>query len=118
MNMRIRDESEYCIGITRDEVKQSSTMVSEWTITNAPHQAYRPGSHKPSHKVTANQSSVNTASSYSDRTKNIFVPDIANSSADMFAAAKKVYGQKMLSGTGSYRLAKRHLEFKSQMFNS
>ena len=118
MNMRIRDESEYCIGITLDEAKQSSSLVSEWTKTNAPHQAYSPGSFKPSSTVTENPSSVNKASSYSDRTKNNFAPDIANSSADMFAAAKKVYRQKMLSGSGSYRLAEGHLVFQSHMFNS
>ena len=115
MNMRIRGENEYCIGITRDEAKQSCARVSRWTDSIDPHQEYRLSISKTSFTVMPNQSTGYPAFSNSDRTKNNFLSDTANSLAGMFTAGKNSHRQNRCSGIAAYRIAQRHVVFQNRM---
>ena len=108
MNMRIRDENEYCIGITRVEPKHSCARVSDWKNSTDPYQAYRLASLKASTTVTSNQSPGYSAFLNSDRTKNNFLSNNVNTLAGMFTAAKDIHKQNRRSSIGKYRIAQRH----------
>jgi hypothetical protein len=95
MNMRIRDEDEYCIGITREE-NHCCARVSDWTDITGPYVAYRLISFKTSTAVTANQSPGYPAFLNSHRTRNNFFSDNANTLAEMFTAGKNIQARPAL----------------------
>ncbi len=117
MNMRIRDENEYCIGITRVEPKHSCARVSDWTNSTDPYQAYRLVSLKASTTVTSNQSPGYPACFNSDRTKNNILSNKANTLAEMFTTRNNLHKQNRRSGIGKYRIAQRHEVFVNRMFD-
>ena len=113
MNMRVRGENEYCIGITRDEAKQSCARVSVWTIITVPYNDYRLTSFKTSSTVSPNRSPGYPAFLNSDRTKNNFVSNNANTLAEMFTAGNKIQKQNRRLGIGRYRITQRNVVFKT-----
>jgi hypothetical protein len=116
--MHIRGENKYCIGITGDEAKQSCARVSSWTETTDPHQVcYRLSISKTTFTVTPNQYPGYPAFSNSDRTKNNFLSDTANTLAGMFTAGKNSHRQNRCSGIAAYRIAQRHVVFQNRMFD-
>jgi hypothetical protein len=117
MNMRIRDESEYCIGITRFEPKHSCARVSDWTNSTGPYQAYTLVSLKASTTVTSNQSPGYPAFLNPDRIKNNFLSSNVNTLAGMFTAGKDIHKQNRRSSIGTYRIAQRHEVFVNRMFD-
>jgi hypothetical protein len=119
MNMRIRDESEYCISITRFDPKHSRARVSDWTIITVPYHDYRLTSLKASTAVTFNQSQSPGYLAYlnSDQTKNNFLSNNANTLAEMFTAGKKIEKQNRRSGIGRYRITQRNVVFENRMFD-
>jgi len=117
MNMRVRGENEYCIGITRDEAKQSCARVSVWTIITVPYNDYRLTSFKTSSTVSPNRSPGYPAFLNSDRTKNNILSSNANTLAEMFTTRNNLHKQNRRSGIGSYRTAQRHVVFENRMFD-
>jgi hypothetical protein len=117
MNMRIRDESEYCISITRFDPKHSRARVSDWTIITVPYHDYRLTSFKTTSTVSANRSPGYPGFSNSDRTKNNFLSNNANTLAEMFTAGKKIEKQNRRSGIGPYRITQRNVVFENRMFD-
>ena len=117
MNMRIRDESEYCISITRFDPKHSRARVSDWTIITVPYHDYRLTSFKKPSTVSPNRSPGYPAFLNSDRTKNNILSSNANTLAEMFTTRNNLHKQNRRSGIGSYRTAQRHVVFENRMFD-
>ena len=117
MNMRIRGENEYCIGITVNEVKHSCARVSRTTDSTDAHQLYRLSIFKTCSTDTANQSPGYPAFLNSFRTKNNFLSDTASTLAGMFTAGKNSHRQNRYSSIRAYRIAQRHVDFENHMFD-
>ena len=117
MNMRIRDESEYCISITRVEPKTSCARVSVCANNTDPYQVYRPTSLKASTTVTFNQSPGNPAFLNSVRTKNNFLSNNIKTLAGMFTAGKEIYRQNRRSSSATFSIAQRHEVFENPIVN-
>ena len=117
MNMRIRGENEYCIGITVNEAKHSCARVSRTTDSTDAHQLYRLSIFKTSSTDTENQSPGHPAFFNSERTKNNFLSDTASTFAGMFTAGKNSHRQNRYSSIGAYRIAQRHVVFHNRTFH-
>ena len=119
MNMHIRDESEYCISITRFDPKHSRARVSDWTIITVPYHDYRLTSLKASTAVTFNQSQSPGYLAYlnSDQTKNNFLSNDVDSLVGMFTAGKEIHKQNRRSSSATYSIAQRHEVFENRMFD-
>ena len=117
MNMRIRDESECCISITRFEPKPICARVFNWPNSTDPYQVYKPTSLKASTKVNFSQSPGNPVFLNPDRTKNNFLSTNVKSLAGMFTAGKEIHKQNSRSSSGTFSIAQRHVVFENSIIN-
>jgi len=117
--MRIRDESEYCISITRFDPKNPRAGVSDRAYITDLYQAYRPTSLKISIAVTPNQSQSPGYPALLNPvpTKNNFLSNDADSLAGMFFAEKEIHKKNCRSSSAAYSIAQRHEVFENRMFH-